>query len=315
MTSVELIEKRCPRCGTLDTGHYCSNCSHPLDQDRTNVYREMYHSFFLKFFHDEPVLRFLRTWWRILLNPGGMNLRETYSPGARYMSDLSFAKAIFFLALGTTILKLFVSPTEDEFERLIFNWVFQTYVLWIFCFSLLAFIWIGRSWKKFMRYEVEDQRQFDSMYIYEYGLLITVIYVLSFIFGSELEQATSAAFFTSEVIPGPMTEVEQLANEEIATFPRELKMVGKILLIIFTVRFFWFHLALGYRANLPKIKLLLITLLCIWLLMFYLLAAELLTMPIAMLPILYIFSPAYYLVRDIVAKIRPANITEGGRRD
>jgi len=76
-----------------------------------------------------------------------MDLQETYSPGSRYMSDLNFAKAIFFLAVGTTILKILAISPEGEVERLIFSWMFQIYVLWIFCFSLLAFIWIGRTWK------------------------------------------------------------------------------------------------------------------------------------------------------------------------
>lgn len=158
MVSVESVEKRCPRCGYLDMGHFCSNCSYPLDQERTNVYREMYHSLFLKFLTDHSVTKFLRTLWLVLRRPGGMSLQETYAPGARYMTDLSFARVIFFLALGTIILKLITTPPDDKLSQLFMNWAFQTYVLWIFCFSLLAFIWIGRTWKKFMLYEIEDQR-------------------------------------------------------------------------------------------------------------------------------------------------------------
>jgi len=302
LSTVEPVEKRCPRCGHLDVGHYCSNCSYPLDQERPSVYREMFHSFFLKFLTENSIARFLRTLWLVLRRPGGINLQKTYAPGARYMSDLGFAKVIFFLALGSTILKLFASPTEGQIDKLIENWFFQTYVLWFFCFSLLAFIWIGRTWKKFMRYEVEDQRQYDSMYIYEYGLLVTVIYVLSLFYGSEIEQMTYSAMFPDVTSPAGNTDAWPSAGTGVEPFTAELKTVGWILLAVFVIRFFWFHLALAYRANLPGIRTFLITLVCLYFLIFYVVAAEFLTIPIALLPILYLLSPVYYLAQGIMKK-------------
>lgn len=304
MTTFEQVETRCPRCGYLDVGHYCSNCSYPLNQPQTSVYKEMYHSFFLKFFQEGPVSHFLRTWWRVLLRPGGIVLQETYSPGSRYMSDIKFSKTIFFLALGTIILNLFVGPSEDKVGELAMKWFFQSYVLWIFCFSLLGFIWIGRTWKKFMRYEVEDLRQFDSMYIYEYGLLMSVIYVLSFIYSNEIESITASAWLVNGEAVESLTEAEQKANQEVENISDELKTVGLVLLIIFALRFFWFHLALGFREHLPKIKLLLVTLLCIYLLIFYIFAAEVMTIPIIVLPLLFILSPVYYAARNLWVKFR-----------
>jgi len=59
-----------------------------------------------------------------------------------------------------------------------------------------------------MKYEVENQRQFDSMYIYEYGLLITVIYVLSFIYGSEMQSATTSALFAAGEAPESLADAE-----------------------------------------------------------------------------------------------------------
>lgn len=303
MTAIEIQEVRCPRCGYVDVGHYCSNCSYPLDQDHASVYQEMYHSFFLKFLQDHPIAKFLRTLWRVLLHPGGMDLRQTYAPGARYMSDLGFAKVIFFFAIGTAILKLFTSPSEDEIARLVLNWAMQTYVLWIFCFSLLAFVWVGRTWKKLMRYEAEDQRQYDSMYIYDYGLLITVVYCMSLIYGSEIDLLTSSMLATDDAAPQSLSQAEQRAERELALVQAHLAEAGRVLLLAFCARFFWFHLALAHRAGLPKIRALLVTLLCAGLLMFYAIAAELLTMPIAMLPFLYLLAPVYYLARDLLIRI------------
>lgn len=299
----ETVEKKCPRCGYMDHGKYCSQCSHPLDREVTSVFKEMYHSFFLKYFHDKPVLRFMRTWWRAFVKPGSINYQASFKADSKYMNDIQFAKTIFFLALGTTILKMFVT-TSDRIERLIMSWFFQTYVLWIFCFTLAAFIWTGRAWKRFMKMDVKDQRSFDGMYIYEYGFFLTIVYVISLLYGSEIEKFTSTLLSTKEAAPVLVHEAGTSAQQEVERLISGLKNVGIALSIIFVVHFLWFHISIGIREKLPMIKLLLVSILSIYLLVFFMVAAEIITIPLAFSPILFLLSPFYYPVRNVSRRAR-----------
>lgn len=288
MSKIDHNKKKCPRCGYDDTGIYCSNCSHPLDKEQTNVFSEMYHSFILKLFHKHhPIIRFIRTWWRAFLRPGTIKLSESYKVSPKYISDIKFAHTVFFMALGTTILKSIFTSTNGS-ENFIMNWFFQTYFLWIFCFVLLAFIWTGRIWKRWMKMEVKNQRNYDSIYIYEYGFVVTIIYVVSLLWGNTIKEYTHSLFST----------------ESFPELPSQLKWVGIVLLIIFIVHFLWLLLSVGIRAGLPLKKLIFVSILSVYLFPLVALIAELVTIPIVLLPLLFILSPFYYLGRYFYRMIK-----------
>lgn len=187
-------KRKCPRCGYEDIGNFCSQYSYDLNLEKENVFREVYNSFIPKYFEKFPFLsKFVKTWWRSFFTRGRIILRETYAPNSKYLNDIKFVTTLFYFALGSALAKsifaLEASYTSGP-DKLIFDFFkdlfVQSYILWIFGFMLLAVIWTGRIWKKWMKMDVIDQRQLDSVFVYEFGTLSMIILSLFWIIGYKI---------------------------------------------------------------------------------------------------------------------------------
>lgn len=282
MSENNQIRKTCPRCGYEDVGKYCSQCSYELDAERESVFHEVYHSFILKFFDKFPFLgRFLKTWWYSFLTPGKINVKQTYIDKARFLSDIKFATTLFYLTVGSALIKsifTFEMSQTDNGNDTVFNFIMdlfvQFYVLWIFGFLLLAFVWTGRIWQKWMKMEIKEQRQYDGIFIYEFGMLLTIVITLFWIFDDKFDDGISDTLKTTLIV-----------------------------LIIFAVlHFLYLLLTVGIREKLPIKRLIIISFICTYLFVFVALGAEIITIPIILLPILIILSPMFYLVRNVYKK-------------
>ena len=185
--------------------------------------------------------------------------------------------------MGSAIIKsvfAFEISQTDNRQNIIADFIkdlfVQSYVLWVFGFLLIAFIWTGRIWRKWMKMGIKEQRQYDSIFVYEFGMLLTIVIVLFWIFDFKLGDEISGA----------------------------LKIILIVLIVFAALHFLYLLLAVGIREKLPIKRLIAISVICTYLFVFVAFGAEIITIPILLLPILVIFSPVYYLAKNVYKGLR-----------
>lgn len=280
-------KRKCPRCGYEDIGNYCSQCSYGLNLEKEDVFRELYHSFILKYFEKFPFFgKFVKTWWRSLFTPGRIILAETYATNSKYLNDIKFVTTLFYFTLGSALVKsIFASEVSyttstTSLDKLILDFVkdlfVQSYILWIFGFVLLTFIWTGRIWKKWTKIDIKDQRQLDSVFIYEFGavsmIILGLFWIVGYVFGDEITKS--------------------------------LQVTLIVLGIFIVMHFLYLLLMVGMRANLPLRRLIFISLATAYTLLGVAFAAEIITIPLILVPILVVLSPFFYLGRAIYRRFK-----------